>query len=243
MGRDEQGLLVLTDDSHKTTRPKSLIHAISEIEQFSVAEMHSEIPEGSLPLATALSFYEVGFKHGFISGLITAVMTPFMMLANENLIPVFGEFDKSLFDRLFSIALTITYPIAFALFLYMTLTKSYAGNITRRAINNLVGGVSTGAIAKTILMFFLYHFISIRFLEPDKISALLNKIRTTWLIDRLNINYGKVFDLLMGVREILIPSAYYLLIVNFIFVSIVVYAVIVGRNKTSRIKLFKQEWE
>ena len=39
----DEGLLIVNDDS-RTVKPKSLIHAISEIEQFSVAEMHSEPP-------------------------------------------------------------------------------------------------------------------------------------------------------------------------------------------------------
>jgi hypothetical protein len=87
---DDQGLLILNEHGGgRSTRPKDLIQAISEIEQFSVAEMNSEIPEGSLPIKTALSFGDVGVRSGLFSGLMTAVTTPLMMAAGQKLIPIF----------------------------------------------------------------------------------------------------------------------------------------------------------
>jgi hypothetical protein len=157
---DDQGLLILNEHGGgRSTRPKDLIQAISEIEQFSVAEMNSEIPEGSLPIKTALSFGDVGVRSGLFSGLMTAVTTPLMMAAGQKLIPIFGEYEPSLFNQVFSIALAIAFPICFGIFLFMSLTKSFAGNITRRAIDYLAGGVALGTGAKTILFIILFHHV------------------------------------------------------------------------------------
>lgn len=243
MSSNDQGLLILTDDNTKTTRSKSLIHAISEIEQFSVAEMNSELPEGSLPIAASLSFFEVGMKSGLLSGFITAIMTPLMMAASENLIPVFGEFEHTFFNRLFSIALTITFPVSYALFIFTSLTKSYAGNITKKAINNLVGGVSTGTIVKTCIVILLFHFLCFNTFDADAIVDKLSWIDSIGFISKLNLDYESVFDWIMKFRVLLIPSSYFIAFINTVFVIIVVFAVIIGRYRTKAKKEFLKEWE
>jgi len=244
MSSNDQGLLILSDDSNnKTTKPKSLIHAISEIEQYSVAEINSELPEGSLPIAASLSFFEVGLKSGLLSGFITAVMTPSMMAASENLIPVFGEVDQSLFNRLFSIALTVTFPISYALFIFMSLTKSYAGNITRKAINNLVGGVSVGTIMKTFIVVLLFHFMCFHTFDADAIIDKLNWFHDLTFVPKLNLNYEAIFAWVMAFKVLLIPSAYFVAFINTVFVLIVVLAVIIGRHRTTVKKEFLKEWE
>ncbi len=243
MSNNDQGLLILSDDNSKTTKPKSLIHAISEIEQYSVAEINSELPEGALPLAASLSFFEVGLKAGLLSGVITGVMTPLMMAASENLITVFGAFEPSLFNRLFSIALTITFPISYALFIFMSLTKSYAGNITRRAINNLVGGVSSGTIVKTIIVVLLFHFMCFHTFDSDAIVDKLNWFHDLSFIPNHNLDYEAIFEWIMAFKVLLIPSAYFVAFINTIFVLIVVLAVIIGRHRTKTKIEFLKEWE
>jgi hypothetical protein len=241
--RDDQGALIMNDNSSRTTKPKSLIQAISEIEQFSVAEMSSEIPEGSLPIATALSFMEVGIKSGLMSGLMTAVTTPLMMAAGQRLIPIFGEFEPALFNKTFSIALAVIFPVCFGIFLFAALTKSYAGNITRRAIDYLIGGVSTGTAIKTILFMLLYHYVCFQTLDPDVVVNALLWLQKLTLFLKLNINYEAVFDWLMDFRRILIPSSYFILFINSAFMVILVMALVIGRYRTRVRKEFLKEWE
>jgi hypothetical protein len=239
MSKDE-GLLIVNDDN-RNVKPKSLINAISEIEQFSVAEMHSEIPEGSLPIATSLSFFEVGLKSGLLSGIITTVMTPLMMAASERLIPVFGEQELTLFNRLFSIALAVAFPVCYALFIFVILTKSYAGNITKKAINNLVGGISFGTVLKTIVVCLLFHFMYFRFLDPDIVTDVLVKIRNIYDVPQLN--YEAIYYWIMGFKKVFIPSAYFIAAVNALFIGIVVSALFIGRYKTRIRNQFLKEWD
>ena len=203
--------------------------------------MHSEIPEGSLPTATSLSFVEVGFKSGLLSGIITTVMTPLMMAASERLIPVFGELELTLFNRLFSIALAVAFPICYALFIFVILTKSYAGNITKKAIYSLVGGISSGAILKTIVVWILFHFIYFRFFDPDAVADVLMGIGNFYYAPQLN--YEAIFYWIMGFREVFIPSAYFIVVVNTLFISIVVSALLIGRIKTRTRHKFLKEWD
>ena len=239
----DKGMVWQDNTSGKTTKPKSLIQAISEIEQFSVAEMNSEIPEGSLPRATALSFMEVGVKSGLLSGLMTAVSTPLMMAAGQKLIPIFGEYEPSLFNQIFSLALTIAFPICFGIFLFMTLTQSYAGNITKRAIDYLAGGVATGAAAKTLLFVILYHYVCFQTLDEDRVIGALNLIQALPLIGLLHLDFKMIFDWIMEFKLVLIPSSYFMIFVNGVFVVIVLMALVIGRYKTRVRKEFLKEWE
>lgn len=241
---DDQGLLILNDSAGgKTTKPKSLIQAISEIEQFSVAEMNSEIPEGSLPQATALSFMDVGIKSGLFSGLMTALSTPFMMAAGQKLIPIFGEYEPSLFNQIFSVALTIAFPICFGIFLFMSLTRSYAGNITKRAIDYLAGGVATGTAIKTGLFIWVFHYVCFQVLDADKVIDALHWISRLPLIDHLNLDYQLIFDWTMEFKLVLIPSTYFMTFVNGVFIVTVLMALVIGRYRTWVRKKFLREWE
>jgi hypothetical protein len=241
---DDQGLLILNENGGgRSTRPKSLIQAISEIEQFSVAEMNSEIPEGSLPIKTALSFFDVGLKSGLFSGLMTAVTTPLMMAAGQKLIPVFGEYEPSLFNQIFSLALAISFPICFGIFLFMSMTKSYAGNITKRAIDYLCGGVASGTIIKTVLFVLLFHYICFQILDADKVIDALRWINGLLYMEYLNLNYQKIFDWIMEFKLILIPSSYFMTFVNGVFVVMALLALVIGRYRTKVRKEFLKEWE
>jgi hypothetical protein len=242
-GNEEQGLLILNDNSNKSARPKSLIQAISEIEQFSVAEMHSELPEGAMPTLTGVSFFEVGVKSSLISGIVTALTTPLMIAAGEELIPVFGDRELTLFDKIFSVLITVSLPVSFALFICVILTRSYAGNITRKAINSLVGGLSSGKIGMTILVVLLFHYVAFITLSSANVIRAINWVSGIFFVPMLHIDFGSIYRRIMDIKSVLIPSAYFIAFVNLLFVGIVSLAVVIGRRKTKLRKEFLREWE
>ncbi len=223
-------------------RPRSLVHALSEIEQFSVSEQSSEIPYGALTTFNALSFFEVGVKTGLITGMITALMTPLMMSSVlKKTIPVFGSYEYTAFDKAFSVALTVSFSLCYAIFIFAVLVRTYTGNITKRAINSLVGGLSIGAFFKSILVFFLFHMAYYRLFTVDNIALVLFKIRELNLFH--SINYMKVFYWLVNFREVFIPSAYFNLAISIVFMVIVIASVVIGRRKSKMIDDFKRGWE
>lgn len=240
---DEQGLLIMTDRTNKSARPKSLIQAISEIEQFSVAEMHSELPEGSLPTEANCSFYDVGIKSSILSGLVLALTTPLMMAAGDKLLPVFGDRELTFFDRIFSVLITIAFPVSFALFIFVVLTRSYAGNITRKAINSLAGSLSAGNIGMALLISLLYHYISLIFLSSDNVISAIKRVNGIFFVPSLNIDWNGIYWWIMDMKAVLIPSSYFIAFVNLLFVGIVSLAVVIGRQKTKIRKEFLREWE
>src|SRR3990170_4348392 len=88
-------------------KPKGLIDALSEIQQYYVVERQgSLIPEDFFTYGGKLAFFEVGFKGAFLSGMLTAVLIPFGMGVFQRYIPVFGTYEPSFFDRLFAIILS-----------------------------------------------------------------------------------------------------------------------------------------
>ncbi len=237
-GGDEH--LIFPGDG-ESTKPRSLIHALSEIEQFSVAEMNSEIPEGAMTVATGLSFFEVGIKSGLLNGLVTVIMTPLMMAAGAKLIPIFGDKDPTLFDRLFSVALSVSFSICYALFIFTILSRSYIGNVTRKATNNLVAGLSSGIISKAILSYLIFHFLQIKILTQENIVTIIKKLQDIPFLSRYD--YNALYQWMTDFSKVFVPSAYFVIVISMIFTSIVVSAVIIGMRRTKRRRIFLEEWE
>jgi len=240
---EDQGLLIMTDKTDKSARPKSLIQAISEIEQFSVAEMHSELPEGAMPTATGFSFLEVGTKSSLLSGAVTALTTPLMIAAGEELIPVFGDRELTLFDKLFSVLITVAIPVSFALFIFVILTRSYAGNITRKAINSLVGGLCTGKAIMIVFVMILFHYVCFVTLSSANVIRAINWVSGIFFVPALHIDFESIYRKIMDIKSVLIPSAYFIAFVNILFIGIVSLALVIGRHKTKIRKEFLREWE
>lgn len=120
-------------------KPKGLIDAISEIEQFYVAESEgSEIPERFFTIKNRIEFFEVGFKGSFISGLVTVLLTPVAIGVIENMIPVFGSGEPSAYDKLFVFAIALSFTIGYSLFIGV-LGRYYRGKVTRSMIRNFLG--------------------------------------------------------------------------------------------------------
>lgn len=237
----DSGTIIITDESSGPIKAKSLIHAMSEIEQFSVAEMSSEIPGGSLPTATSLSFFEVGVKAGILIGFFTTATSPLMMAASERLVPIFGSFDYSLFDKLFSFTLSISFTICYAFFIFSILSHSYVGNITKKAINSLVSGIIISIMTKSFLILLLFHYISLTLINPESVSNILIDIQNSGFFPYWD--FGSIFSWIMRFKQVLIPSAYFIFVINTIFAFIVFMAVIIGKIRTRRMKEFKERWK
>lgn len=236
----EQDRSIVIPDSGSMTKPRGLIHAISEIEQFSVAEQEAEIPDEALTTGVALSFFEVGLKTGLLSGLVTTLLTPVMIAASRQLLPVFGSYNMNLFDRLFSLLLTVSLPLGYALFVGLILTRIYSGNITKKTTNNLIGGLCSGAFLKGVISFLFFHFVYIKVTEYKLAEWITWFMNTRFAPD---FNYQKIYDWLVEFRAIFIPSAYFVLAVNFTFIMILLISLSVGRIKAKKWKAFMDKWK
>jgi len=141
------------------------------------------------------------------------------------------------------VLITIAFPVSFALFIFVVLTRSYAGNITRKAINSLAGSLSAGNIGMALLISLLYHYISLLFLSSDNVISAIKRVNGIFFVPSLNIDWNGIYWWIMDMKAVLIPSSYFIAFVNLLFVGIVSLAVVIGRHKTKIRKEFLREWE
>ena len=75
---------------------KSLLHALSEIEQLSLAELRGSLPEEVLPIQPRFTYIDVACKSAAMMTLITFVTAPFSIAVVQKIMPAFGSTNPSL---------------------------------------------------------------------------------------------------------------------------------------------------
>lgn len=216
-------------------KPKNIIDAISELEQYSAVIKEEEVPESFFTFKQKWEFFEVGFRDSFISGLTTAMFTPIAMGVVQKLIPIFGDNPPTTFDRVFAFMLALGFSIGYSLLIAVILGKHYYSNkITRTAMNNFLTGLFTGAIFKGIIAFLGFHFLYFFIFTPHHL-----KKWTYELFGRLNVNEVtcyKIYAWLVEFREVLIPSAYFVALTTIIFIVIPLVSIFYHKKKQKQDK-------
>jgi len=159
------------------TRPKGLIEAVSTIEYYHAQEKRGSIlSAGFFTLKQKIEYFEVGFRGSFISGLITAMITPLAIGVVERMIPVFGSTSPTTFDKCFIFLLAFGFTLGYACFIARA-SSLYIGPYTRSMIRNFVGGVITGAVCKMIIAFIFFHFLYMVVLTENHITRILLRVK------------------------------------------------------------------
>lgn len=157
-------------ESGRGYRPRNIISAISEIQQFYVIESQGQnIPSEFLTLEGSLDLFKIGMRSGFNEGL-------FIML----LFPVFSFYllpfviDTS--DLLVRVMVSLVPYLALVIntFLCIYIGRYYVGNITRRAINSLFIGRGMILLLKGFLIYVLYQLL-FRLSTPEYVWAAAQK--------------------------------------------------------------------
>jgi hypothetical protein len=221
------------------SKPKGLIDALSEIQQYFVVERSgSVISEDFLTIGGKLAFFEVGFKGAFLSGLVTAFLTPFAIGVFERYIPIFGSYDPSLFDRVFAIVLATSFSIGYAIFI-ASVGRYYIGEITRSAIKNLFFGFATGTLLKLIIAFILFHSIYFFVLEPSSLAKILMKFKPFFKYETLNGIYGFLCDF----RPVFLVSSYFLVFTSALVMVFLSGSIVINSRRTRRIIQEEEKWK
>lgn len=236
MARDKDGAIVTTTTNSKDS-PKGLLQVLSEIEQYSVAEKEgSSIPEEVLTTEKIRTYWIEGARFSAFSAVATLFLSPFMFAAHEGIIPVFGSYSPSPFERVFIILLTVSASLVTSLLVFAILRKTYCKKITRRAIYALIFGMAFVIVLSTIVMFIVVHILYFNFLTPDHILLMLWR-----LPEFLRPGYNS-YLWMSKFAEQLIPSVYFLTIVNFFSILILTLSVVLGKMKTRRIDKYRKIW-
>lgn len=163
-------IIPLGGRSGKSLRPRSIINAISEIQQYFVIESQGqEIPAEFLTLEGSLDLFKVGMRSGFNEGLLIVLLFP---VFSFYLLPfVLDPTDlamKIMFEMVPYLALVIN------TLLCIYLSRYYVGTITRRAINSLFVGRGMMLILKGFLIYLFYQVV-FRLSTPENVWAVAQK--------------------------------------------------------------------
>jgi len=212
--------------------PKGLLEAISFIEQNFSNELGGAVLKDTfLTTKQRLEFFEVGFRSSFLSGLISALLTPIALGVIERYIPIFGDADPSRFDMVFAFMLAVGYSLGFAIFLAYACTK-FVGGYTRAMIRNLLGGVVAGAVLKAILAFLGFHFLYFVMLSDTNLQ------KGAQLLYKAHIPRNAVvsaYSWLYDFKPVFLTSAWFILGVTLVFVLIPTLSMLLARVRNRKL--------
>ncbi|MFP7756189.1 hypothetical protein ACLG6S_16355 [Thermodesulfobacteriota bacterium B35] len=152
--------------SGRMGRPRGLISAISEIQQYYVIEgQGQEIPAEFLTLEGSLDFFRIGATSGFKEGLFLILLFP---VFSFYLLPFVFETP----DPFVTVVLEVTpyFPLIINTLLCIYISRYYVGNLTRRAINSLFIGRALLLVVKAGFMYVVYYML-FRLSTPEYVWA------------------------------------------------------------------------
>ena len=166
-GANDTNAQIITTDSGRIYRPKNLLNAISEVQQFFVIESKGQnIPAEFLTLERTLDFFKIGLKSGFHEGFALVLLFP---VFHFYLFPfVFKKLD--LFSHvIFGSIPYLVLLVNTAMCCYIS--RYYVGNITRKAINSLLVGRAMSLLLKAFLVYVVY-LVLYRISTPENVWKL-----------------------------------------------------------------------
>jgi hypothetical protein len=154
-GQNDTNAQIITTDGGRVYKPRDLLNAISEIQQFYVIEGKGQnIPAEFLTLERTLDFFKIGVKSGFHEGMALVFLFP---VFHFYLFPfVFQQLDlvsRILFGCVPYLVLIINTLMC------SYISRYYVGNITRKSINSLLVGRVMSLLLKAFLLYVMYLVI------------------------------------------------------------------------------------
>jgi hypothetical protein len=171
MAQDSKGSeQVIINGNGAVPKPKGMISAISEIQQFFVIEKTGQdIPAEFLTLDGSLDFMKIGLKSGLNESLFLFILFPVMEFY---MIPFVLQSPSATVKFLFAALPFLT--VFLSTFICSYISKYYVGTITRRAINSLFMGRSTSLGVKAFIIYMLYAVID-GVSKPEYVWSLAEK--------------------------------------------------------------------
>jgi len=222
-GRGGSGGVYLPQPHEKV---RNLFDAISDIEFFGGAEKEgTAIPEDFFTFKQKVQFWEVGFKAAFVSGILVALLSPFMVGVFEKIIPVFGSYEPSFIDQFYVFLLTIGFSLGYGIFisrLAKYCTSRYG--ITKEMVKWLMSGLVSGAMLKAVFIFLLFHFIYFMIVTPQNLykTFVFSQKNGILYLDQRVIE--KVWYFLLEFRKTFVIAAWFV-----VFTSILLIGIPLGR--------------
>jgi hypothetical protein len=217
------------------TRPRGIIEAVSTIEYYHAQEKRGSIlSSGFFTLKQKIEYFEVGFRGSFISGLITAMITPLAIAVVERMILVFGSTSPTTFDTCFIFLLAFGFTLGYACFIARA-ASLYIGPYTRSMIRNFVGGVITGAVCKMFIAFIFFHFLYMVVLSENHVIRILLRVRKYMKMD----TFIAIYQWIMEFRPVLLTASYLIVVTTTVFVILPLITMIIVSMRNRQLEKIK----
>jgi len=234
-GRNEE---ILLSGTTYPGRPQGFLEALSEIQQYYIIERSgTEIPRDFLTIQGTLSFLWVGMKGSLVVGFCLTVLSPFAFGVMNQIIPIFGTYNPSLFDQAFAFLLPLSFSFMYTIFL-MAVGNYYIGSLTRAAIMSLVQGIVIGAAIKTVLAFVFFHYLYFVVFRPGTLWKVISWFDFILKPETME----KFYYWLMEFRPSLLPSAWFVVVTTVLFIGVPLVSIIIRGRRINRIIEEEREW-
>lgn len=199
-------------------KPKNIFEALNEIEFFAATESEGEpISDKFFTIKQRLDFMEVGFKSAFLSGMFTAILSPFMIGVFEKIIPVFGTYNPSIIDQIYVFLLTVGFAVGYGIFI-SRMAKCYRYGVSKEMAKNVMIGLWTGGIFKMVFIFLLFHFIYFQVLSPEWCKkAFFYFYEKKWFTEEWVIS---AYKFIIEFRKVFLTAAWFVVGTTLVFLLI-----------------------
>jgi len=225
-------------------KPKTLFHAISEIERWSYTEREAgNLPESIVTQPVYWSFMAVGGANTFITSMIMFLTLPLSIGVISEVLPIFGTKTPGFFDKVIALIMSVGPSIVTALFITLLFWNLFLGKATKKAVNSLViQGIVLSQVLFTFFAVFLYLGISEVILSGKNcisMSATLSNWSAQFLKNPIPPETFLAF--LLKAKKVIVKSSFVFIIIALLKVTILLAGYVRAYRKTKKfIELYIQ---
>jgi hypothetical protein len=174
---------------------------------------------------------EVGFRSSFISGVISVILTPVAIGVLERYIPMFGDSKPKVIDQFSALILATSFYIGYAAFIAKS-AKNYIGEYSKSMVRNLLGGMTLGAVVKTVFACIIFQTFYFYILTESHIFWISQQLCLARLKPE---SAARFYYWVMGFRPVFLTSANFVVLSTFIFTIIPWLSYLWARKRNKRL--------
>lgn len=199
----------------KREKPAGLLETVGEIQKYYVAESGgSIIPEDYFTIDMRMEYFWLGMRSVLGGGILIFFFMPLLMGVLASNIPIFGQSEATLFDKVYIIVMTMMFSLGYAFFLSYA-ARFNGGNVTRLMLKNLYSGVTFGSTLKAVISFIFYHFLYFIVLTESNLYKVLSK--ASFINNQLKAD---IYTWIIEVKPTLLSSSVMIVVVSIIYIAL-----------------------
>jgi len=231
----------------RSTKAKSFLQAIAEIEQISAAEIEIDLPPGAFPTPSKFSFSDVAVKHAAVTTFATFFMAPFSILVMEKFLPIFGNRNPGTLDIIFAYLLSAAPAVSFTLvFVYIISNIYIRGAVTKSLLNYYVNSYIITKFTVTIFLLMVFAIIYKSVITPENIGSISRYMYSVaQVVARTKApSIGEwCYNSLVYFRNVIIQAAVYSAVIHVGCAILLGLAYFRSYVISRRIDILRREWE